>query len=235
MIATAADPARTEGRIIQIPRQLEPTKPTKPRMTRSCSRLPMRSSAWHEKAERWQSDHCQRAGSGRLGGKEGCSGPRHHGGCAHNRRSCDAQALRVKPCGIRRQARLPAGHLAELATGRDTSGESRACVACGDRSASGSRGRRFPKGKLKREKPPSPAAGGEDAPRGDLYGSRAIGPFPIGPFEGLDRKPHLLAEVGAGHIMHMLRNLSRFTINGSICSGRAFRSCAKCGAMMATA
>ena len=42
-IVAAGDPARTEGRIIQIPRQLEPTKPTKPRMTRSCSRLPMRA------------------------------------------------------------------------------------------------------------------------------------------------------------------------------------------------
>jgi putative transcriptional regulator len=38
-----------------------------------------------------------------------------------------------------------------------------ACVACRDRPASGSYGRRSPKGKLNREKPPSPAAGGEDA------------------------------------------------------------------------
>src|SRR5712692_5944003 len=41
---------------------------------------------------------------------------------------------------------------------------------------------------------------------------------------------HLLSQGGAGHIMHMLRNLSRFTINGSICSGRVFLSCVECGA-----
>ena len=33
-VVAAADPARTEGRIIPIPRQLEPTIPTKPRMSR---------------------------------------------------------------------------------------------------------------------------------------------------------------------------------------------------------
>ncbi len=34
--------------------------------------------------------------------------------------------------------------------------------------------------------------------------------------------------------MHMLRNLSRFTINGSICSGRVFLSCVECGAKTGT-
>ena len=45
---------------------------------------------------------------------------------------------------------------------------------------------------------------------------------------------HLFAKGGAGHIMHMLRNLSRFTINGSICLGRVFLSCVECGARTGT-
>src|SRR5437764_14909294 len=58
--------------------------------------------------------------------------------------------------------------------------------------------------------------------------------FSVFRFGGFHSKPHLLANGGAGHIMHMLRSLSRFTINGSICSGRAFLSCVECGARTGT-
>ena len=47
---------------------------------------------------------------------------------------------------------------------------------------------------------------------------------------GREGQSHFLADRGASHIMHMLRNLSRFTINGSICSGRVFLSFVECGA-----
>jgi hypothetical protein len=52
---------------------------------------------------------------------------------------------------------------------------------------------------------------------------------------GSNNQTHFLTESGAGHIMHMFRNLSRFTIGGSICSGRVFLLCAGCGARTATA
>jgi hypothetical protein len=52
---------------------------------------------------------------------------------------------------------------------------------------------------------------------------------------GLDRQSHLLAESGAGHIMPIFRNPSRFTIGGSVCSGRVFVSCAECAVKTATA
>ena len=55
--------------------------------------------------------------------------------------------------------------------------------------------------------------------------------FALGRF---DLQALFLAQGGAGHIMHMLRNLSRFTINGSICSARVFPSCVECGARTGT-
>jgi hypothetical protein len=54
------------------------------------------------------------------------------------------------------------------------------------------------------------------------------------PFGRGNGQAHFLSQGGAGHIMHMLRNLSRFTINGSNCSGRVFLSCVECGARTGT-
>src|SRR5713101_6017798 len=64
-----------------------------------------------------------------------------------------------------------------------------------------------------------------------LYGVAALAVLALGRGKG---PALLLFQGGAGHIMHMLRNLSRFTINGSICSARVFPSCVECGARTGT-
>jgi hypothetical protein len=81
----------------------------------------------------------------------------------------------------------------------------------------------------KRKTPPgrSPAARCERRCKLGFDGVVALAVFA---FRGNDGQTHLLADCGASHIMHMLRNLSRFTINGSICSGRVFLSFVECGA-----
>ena len=81
-----------------------------------------------------------------------------------------------------------------------------------------------------KEKPPKRNPGGRR--RRACYGSRlnGISPRTVVILGGFHCQTQLLADRGAGHIMHILRNPSRFTINGSICSGRVFLSCVECGA-----
>jgi hypothetical protein len=84
------------------------------------------------------------------------------------------------------------------------------------------------------KKPAAAGAGRARGRRGVMLLCEAVNALTILPFGRFELEPHLLADGGAGHIMHMLRNLSRFTINGSICSARVFPSCVECGARTGT-
>lgn len=86
----------------------------------------------------------------------------------------------------------------------------------------------------KEGKPPGERPGGRCRRDWQELGFQGIGALATLVLDGCELQPHLLPDGGAGHIMHMLRNLSRFTINGSICSGRVFLSCVECGARTGT-
>jgi hypothetical protein len=86
----------------------------------------------------------------------------------------------------------------------------------------------------KRATPPGVPGGAQGGSTGEDLGFDGIAALPVLALGRSDGQAHFLADRGAGHIMHMLRNLSRFTINGSICSGRVFLSCVECGARTGT-
>jgi hypothetical protein len=88
---------------------------------------------------------------------------------------------------------------------------------------------------MKQESPPRPEPGGRKMGCEPILVREAVSALATLGLGGFQLEAHLLADGGAGHIMHMLRNLSRFTTRGSICSGRVFLLCAECGAMTATA